>query len=345
MEGLLRMKASNFISVGENIHCTRIYKVGGNLVKDLGGGRWGIAFEAGKTAGMLPVPDAFTKGADWEAGKVKHCAVAIWQGNYGDSAGKTLGVEYLQSAARKQAEKGATYLDINVDEFSADVQERVRLMKWTVDILRRAVSIPMSIDSSNIETLRAGLEACDKFRGRPMANSVSLERAQAVEIAARHKAVAIASAAGETGLPATTAERLANLDRLMPRLAQAGFAPKDIHIDPLVFPISVDGNNGKNFLEAVSAIRARFGKDTHIVAGLSNVSFGMPNRKLINQVFAYMAVEAGADGGIVDPIQINVKALNSLDAKSEPFRLARALLMGEDEFGMNFIAASREGKI
>jgi cobalamin-dependent methionine synthase I len=339
------MKISKFVSVGENIHCTRIYKVGGNLVKDLGGGKWGIAFESGKAQKMLPVPDALTKGADWEAGKVKHCAVAIWQGVNGAGADRATGVEYLQAAARKQVDNGATYLDINVDEFSTDVAERIKLMKWTVDVLQKVVSIPMSIDSSNVDILRAGLEACDKSRGRPMVNSVSLERAQAVDVAAGHKAVVIASAAGEGDLPTTTDGRLANLDRLMPRLAKAGFAPKDIHIDPLVFPISVDGNNGKNFLEAVSAIRSRFGKDVHIVAGLSNVSFGMPNRKLINQVFTYMAVEAGADGGIVDPLQINVKVLNTLDPKSEGFQLARALLMGEDEFGMNFITASREGKI
>jgi 5-methyltetrahydrofolate--homocysteine methyltransferase len=203
----------------------------------------------------------------------------------------------------------------------------------------------MSIDSSNLEILQAGLEACDKSRGRPMVNSVSLERTQAIDVAAKHKAVIIASAAGESGLPNNTEERLANLDRLMPRLAKAGFTPGDIHVDPLVFPISVDGNNGKGFLDAVSAIRQKYGEDIHIVAGLSNVSFGMPARKIINQVFTWLAVEAGADGGIVDPLQINVKSLNSLDPKSEPFELARALLMGEDEFGMNFISASRDEKL
>jgi 5-methyltetrahydrofolate--homocysteine methyltransferase len=157
--------------------------------------------------------------------------------------------------------------------------------------------------------------------------------------------VVIASAAGESGLPANTEERLANLDRLMPLLEAAGFMAGDIHVDPLVFPISVDGTNGTGFLDAVRAIREKYGPEIHIVAGLSNVSFGMPSRKLINQVFTYLAVEAGADGGIVDPMHINADVVNSMDLESEGFRLAKDLLLGADDFGMNFITATREGTI
>ena len=82
-----------------------------------------------------------------------------------------------------------------------------------------------------------------------------------------------------------------------------------------------------------------------ITGGLSNVSFGLPNRKLINQVFTWLAVEAGADSGIVDPLQINARVLAELDTKSEPFRLAKDLLTGEDAFGGEFIMAHREGRL
>ena len=71
----------------------------------------------------------------------------------------------------------------------------------------------------------------------------------------------------------------------------------------------------------------------------------MPNRKLINQVFTWLAVEAGADSGIVDPLQINDKMLQTVDTASEPFKLARALLTGEDLFGAEFITAHREGRL
>ncbi len=339
------MDIGRFIVVGENIHCTRIFKVGGKSVRTHADGVSEIVFSANGERRSLLVPPVFTEGADWQNGRVKHCAVAIWQGCYGPPADQAAGVDYLQALAKAQEARGAAYLDINVDEFSSDTEERVRLMQWTVAVVQNAVSIPVSVDSSSQPILKAGLEACDPERGKPMVNSVSLERTDALDLAARCKAVVIASAAGESGLPANTEERLANLDRLMPMLTDAGLEPADIHVDPLVFPISVDAANGRGFLDAVKAVREKYGPDIHIVAGLSNVSFGMPNRKLINQVFSWLAVETGADGGIVDPAQINLETLRGLDTASEGFQLAKALLLGEDEYGMTFIAASRDGTL
>ena len=338
------MKIDTFICVGENIHCTRIFKVGGKNVAPNAKGEQVIAYKSGKDNRELPVPKVFLDGGDWGNGKVKHCAVAIWQGNYGDAAGQAAGIDYLQALAKRQEAQGATYLDINVDEFSTDIAERVRLMKWTVDIVQKAVKIPMSIDSSNLDILAAGLSACDPARGRPMVNSVSLERVDAIQTAARHKAVVIASAAGETGMPSDTAERLANVEKLMPVLKQAGLDLPAIHIDPLVFPISVDAENGNKFLNAVETLRQTYGPAIHIVAGLSNVSFGMPNRKLINQVYAWLAVQKGADGGIVDPAQISRDILNGLDPEAREFQLAIDLLTGKDEFGMAYIEAFRGGE-
>ena len=95
----------------------------------------------------------------------------------------------------------------------------------------------------------------------------------------------------------------------------------------------------------MSQVRKVYGPEIHIVAGLSNISFGMPNRKLLNQVFTWLAIEAGADGGIVDPLQINTMVLEKLDKESTVFNLAKALLTGQDEFGMNYISACRDGTI
>jgi len=336
------MKVSKFIGVGENIHCTRIFKVGGNICRKQPDGGFGIEYKSGKEPRVLKVPDVFTKGADWEAGKVKHCAVAIWQGNQGD---KAAGVDYIKQLALSQERAGATYLDINVDEYSTDVEEKIRMMLWTTKIVQEAVKIPVSIDSSNEAILEAGLKSADPTRGRPMVNSVSLERKGSIAVAAKYKAVVIASAAGEKGLPNTPEERMANITTLMDILKSKGFMPEQIHVDPLVFPISTDPMNGKLFLQTVSDVRKKYGPAIHVVAGLSNISFGMPNRKLINQVYTWLAVEAGADGGIVDPLQINANILNGLNPDAEDFKLAKALLLGEDEYGMNYIAASREGKI
>jgi 5-methyltetrahydrofolate--homocysteine methyltransferase len=131
----------------------------------------------------------------------------------------------------------------------------------------------------------------------------------------------------------------------MPKLEAAGIRGGDVYIDPLVFPIATDSNNAKGFLDSVVAIRRQYGPDVHITGGLSNVSFGMPARKLINQVFTWLAVEAGADSGILDPLQMNSKILSQVDTTTEAFGLAKALLSGEDLFGVEYILAHREGRL
>lgn len=338
------MAGNRFIIVGENIHCTRIYKVGGKHVHEDGGGHY-IGYRHGTAEQRLPVPEAFISSDDWANGKVKHCAVAMWQARHGDTGARACGEDYIRAMAKRQEQAGATYLDINVDEYSTDLGERIELMKWSVDIVQNAVSVPVSVDSSNIDILRAGLGACDPERGKPMVNSVSLEREDAIALAAELGAVVIASAAGRSDLPSTADERLANLAVLVPKLREAGFSAPDMHIDPLVFPISTDTSSGRSFLDAVAALRREYGADVHIVAGLSNVSFGMPKRSLINRVFAYLSRETGADGGIVDPDQINTAILDALDTSDDAFQLARTLLLGEDDFGMEYIAACRGGRI
>ncbi len=334
-----------FIAIGENIHCTRIFKVGGKACRKQPDGGFAIVYENQAGPAVLPVPEVFTGNADWTAGKVKHCAVAIWQGNYAaDATLRAAGVDYLQSLARAQQRNDASYLDVNVDEFSTNIDERVRLMRWTVDVIQRAVKLPVSVDSSNTAILDAGLAAADIARGRPMVNSASLDRVGALDVARRHNAVLVVSAAGEAGLPNEMAERMANIDRIVTMARGKGFALTDLFVDPLVFPIATDGLNGKRFLDTVAAVRATFGEAIHITAGLSNVSFGMPNRKLINQVFSWLAREMGIDSGIVDPEQINGAILDALDTTAEDFRLARDLLLGSDEFGMNYITAMRDAR-
>jgi len=339
------MAIKQFIIIGENIHCTRVFKREGNLVGAMPDGRPAVIYDVSGKKKFMPIPEHLQKTGDWENGKVKHCVAAIWQGMNGKGADREAGLDYLRVMASRQEKAGATYLDINVDEFSLDLEERLKAMKWTADIVQKASRLPLSIDSSNVEIMRAGLKACDPKRGRPVVNSVSLERLGLLDPIAEHRAAVVASAAGEKGLPCTTEERMANFDKLVPKLTALGLDLPAIHLDPLVYTISTDPNNGKMFLEAIGSARRKYGPAIHILGGLSNVSFGMPCRKLINQVFTWLAVEAGGDGGIVDPMQINADVLRKLDTNGEPFKLAKALLTGEDEFGMNFIAAAREKKI
>lgn len=333
-----------FIGIGENIHCTRVYKTNGKFIKPDGDG-FAVFYGEQDAAGKMPIPKVFLESAEWQAGRLKHCAAAAWQGLYGNAADREAGVAYLRYVTREQERAGAAFLDLNVDEFSTDVAERVNLMTWLVRVVQEASGLPLSIDSSNLDILKAGIHACDLSRGRPLINSVSLERLEALELAAEFKTSVVASAAGETSLPENVAERLTNLRRLVQKLTALGFSLDSIYLDPLVFPVATESGNGLDFFKAVREARQEFGTEVHITGGVSNVSFGMPNRRLINLVFTRLALKAGADSGIVDPNQINLSTLGALNCDTEAFKITEALLLGEDEFGMEYLTAYREGRL
>lgn len=335
-----------FIIVGENIHCTRVRLTSGKFVASLPDGRPALVFKADGQTLHLPVPADIAAGEEWANGKVRHVAVAVRQGMRGESSTeREAGVAYLQAMAREQEAAGAHFLDLNVDEYSMDPDEKVRAVAWTARVLQQASPLPLSIDSSNPDILKAGLDACDLARGKPMVNSVSLERAALVPVAAAVGAKVIAGASGASSMPESVRDRLDNIASLMGLLKEQGVGLGDIYLDPLVFPISVDATNGLKVIDTVCACREQYGPEVHFAPGLSNVSYGLPKRPLINQVFAYLCHAHGCDGGIVDPAQINDKVLAGLDTASEAYQLASALLCGTDEFGMNYIAASREGRI
>jgi len=304
-----------------------------------------IAFEEDGQEKHLPIARRFVESSDWKNGKVKHAAVAMWQGLNGNPEEKKAGVEYLHYMARRQEAHGASFLDLNVDEYSTDIGERKDLIRWAAGVIQEVCTVPLSIDSSNVEIIEAGLGACDPEKGSPMVNSVSLERRQAVEIAAAAGAVVIAAATGETTMPTGKEERVANLKRLVQLLEQQGVPRPSIYLDPLVFPVSVDPKNGLMILETIEELRKEYGREIHFAPGLSNISYGMPKRKLINQAFTYLCVQRGLDGGIVDPIQINESALAEINPDSEEFKLTEAFLTGQDQFGMKYISAVRSGQI
>jgi len=332
----------SYIGVGENIHCTRVRMTAGKFVETDASGRSHLVFKDGDAKALLPVPKVFTDSEAWASGKVRHVACAIYQGLRGSTEEREAGAAYLKAMAREQESAGAWFLDLNVDEYSMDIAEKIAAMEWAAGVVQTAASIPLSVDSSEPRILEAGLRACDKSKGRPMINSVSLERSSIIPIAAKAGARVVAGATGADRMPESAVERVENIRKLMKLLVAEGFAPGDVYVDPLVMPVSVDTGHPGRFIEAVRQIRSDQGPDIHFAPGLSNVSFGLPRRPIINQVFAKLCRDAGCDGGIVDPTQINDRSLASLKLEEGLPALARDLLLGNDEFGMNWIAASRE---
>ena len=147
------------------------------------------------------------------------------------------------------------------------------------------------------------------------------------------------------GMPADADERLANLEQLMSRVDKLGIPYGDIFLDNLVLPIGTDPRHGEMFLEATRRSRQRWGADIHLTGGLSNISFGVPQRKLMNEVFTRLFIEAGGDSGIVDPLQIREEKIRALDPASETFRITQEALLGRDEFCMSYLMAAREGRL
>jgi 5-methyltetrahydrofolate--homocysteine methyltransferase len=177
-----------------------------------------------------------------------------------------------------------------------------------------------------------------------MLNSVSLEREDCIELIPEFNAHAVVSAAGKEDLPTTLDGRMTNLREIIGKLDALGVARDRMHLDPLVFPISTDPMNGKGFFEVTTAAKKEFG-EVKITGGYSNISFGMPNRRLLNQVFIYRVVEAGAESGIINPVSTPIQAVAALDTNSEPFQLAKAVLEGTDMYGMEYITAFRDGRL
>ena len=334
-----------FVVIGENIHTTRIVRRPGPSVVTDSEGRESVEFadEQGVVR-QLPIPDVELHTQDYEEGRVKHVRSALRLA-MGDGPDAAVGLAYLRALAFRQVEAGAHYLDVNVDELSHRLPEQIAAMRWLVEQLGPEVPVPLSIDSSNLEIIEAGINAADRHAGAPMLNSASLERVEALDLAVASGGPVIVTAAGESGMPSDSDERVANASRMVERALSKGIELERIYVDPLVFPISVDGAFGDHCLGAIRELRARYGPTLRITGGMSNVSFGLPQRRLINDAFLVLAIEAGADSGIVDPLTNDVDRALTQDRSTVPFQLALEVLSGADRHCRAYMKAWRAGEL
>lgn len=335
--------APPFVAIGENIHATRVVLRKGRRVAVRAGAVAVLYRAADGAERALPVPEAAKKTKDYEEGRVKHVQIAIETAmETGDPAE---GRRYIEALVRHQERAGAAFLDLNVDEMSPKLEVQTAAMAWLARTVQGMTDLPLSIDSSSIDVIRAGLEALAPGGARAMLNSASLERLDALALARAHDCRVVVTAAGEKGMPDGAEARVANAARMIEAAGGAGFAEGDVYVDPLVFPVSVDGRYGRHCLDAIRALRAAFGAAVHITGGISNVSFGLPARRLLNEAFALLAVEAGADGGIMDPVASPPAALFARDRPAPRHRLAEDVILGRDEHCMAWIRAWRKGEL
>lgn len=232
--------------------------------------------------------------------------------------------------ALAQVAAGAHILDINAGVPSAIPQKiEPELMVQAVETVQAVTDIPLCIDSSVVPALIAGLKAA---KGRPIVNSVTgeEERLEAIlPVVAEYKVPVIAISNDEQGISYDAAERFAIAKRIVDRAATYGIPPEDVIIDPLAMPVGAVDNAGRTLFTIVRMIREELGCNT--MCGASNISFGMPNRPLLNATFVAMAIAAGMTCAITNPLEKEIRhAIYAADA-----------LNGNDESSMRYLSAMR----
>jgi len=330
--------------IGENIHTTRALRRKGKGIVENNGVETIAYTDSMGTQRYLPVPDSFKEQQAYQQGQIKHVMIAVNSAMAGDdSADESL--TYIRQLVDKQSRASADFLDLNVDEISWKLDDQKAAIKWLVSTVQTMTELPLSIDSSNVEVIATGLSAYDPGNGRPLLNSASLERMEALDLAQEYNARVVVTAAGESGMPDGAEERVENASRMVDAAVKKGFALGDLFVDPLVFPASVDKVFGIHCLDAIRELRTKYGADIHITGGVSNASFGIPGRKLINEVFLILSVEAGADGGIIDPVVSDPVEVFGMNRKSDAYQMAEDVILGRDEFCQKYITAWRKGEI
>ena len=239
--------------------------------------------------------------------------------------------EFIKREAVKQADAGAGYIDANA---GTSVAHEVEDLVWLTETIQSATEVPVCLDSANPEALRAALKV---HAGNAMINSITAE-AERIEgilpLVVEYNTRVVALAMDDGGMPETADDRLRVVAGLVKRLTRAGLTRERIHFDPLIRPISTNPNQAKHALEATRRIMTEF-EGVHTICGLSNISFGLPGRNMLNRAFLALMIGAGLDGAILDPTEHGMI----------PAMLASEALVERDPFCMNFIAAKRAGKL
>lgn len=207
---------------------------------------------------------------------------------------------FIIDLAVQQERAGCTYLNLNA---ATMMEKEEETLVWAISLLQAHVSIPISIDSPNPKALAAGLKV---HRGRALLNSLPGKRAELEEIIPLIREFSpevIVSCLDDEGFPETPEKALRIAERILNRLfSQTSIQKDDIFIDPLVRPLAVFPEAARLFLEAMLLIKKEFpGMKT--IAGLSNISFGLPKRKIINHAFLSNLIGYGLTAVIADPLQ------------------------------------------
>ena len=235
-------------------------------------------------------------------------------------------MDRVRADAVAQAAAGAHMLDVNAGIPALD---EAALLVAAIKAVSEVTELPICIDSSIIEALEAGLAA---YEGKALVNSVTAEEERMERIlplVKKHGAAVIGMANDETGISMVPQERVELARRIIERAADHGIRREDVIIDPIAMTVAADPTCGLITLETMRLIREQLGNN--MTCGASNVSFGLPDRPIVNAAFLPLAMYAGLTCAITNPLVSEVRHAV----------LAGDLLLGHDEYAMRWIASYR----
>ncbi len=233
----------------------------------------------------------------------------------------------VKDDAIAQVKAGAVILDVNAGVPGAD---EPALLVQMIEILTELTDVPLCIDTANVEALEAALKV---YSGKALVNSVNGEEERletVLPLIKQYDAAVIGLTMDDEGIPKTLEKRIEIAGKIIDRAAKLDIAAEDIVIDPLAMSVGADDQAGKMALDAVEAIVQKFG--VNITMGCSNISFGIPDRELLNGAFLAMAIRCGLTCPITNPLLDEVVISIS----------AADLAMGRDEYAMNWIEGFRK---
>lgn len=236
---------------------------------------------------------------------------------------------FIRRLARAQFEAGADGLDLNAAQ---SMEKEPEDLRWLVEVVQDELGeVRISLDTANPKAMEVGLRAC---RARPILNSISNEpsRRPILELAARTEADVIGLPMGKTGMPKTAQARLEEAHALVEACEEVGIDRERLWVDVLCMPVGSNPDQGPAILEAAYRIRKELGVRT--LGAVSNISFGLPNRPLLNRSFLPMLVAAG----------VSVLILNPTDRELMETLVAAWALTGQDSYCMTYIRYHRKKK-
>jgi cobalamin-dependent methionine synthase I len=239
--------------------------------------------------------------------------------------------DMIVKTALEQVKAGAHFLDVNGGDPREGMEEKN--MEWLIELVQTHTEAAVAVDSADVSAMRKGLSLAKK---KPILNSISLESHRLtpmLPLVEKYDCMVIALLMSDGGTPSGVEDRVQNAKDLIGKLQSAGKKQDEIIVDPCFLPVSTDTVNGRRVIDAIAEIHRLF-PEVHIGGGCSNISFGLPKRKLINFALLSQAIYHGMDCGLIDPC---------IHGIMETIYAAEAVA-GRDEFCMNYVMAEREGK-